>query len=292
LLEQRGVRLRYVLDEGGGILDGIIRGVAKPVALVAVAERGCSYVELKVDPGALGTREDYEGHGSMPHRQTTIGVLSNAIAELESHPMAARIDGATGLLLEYLGPEMPFGQRLAVANQWLLGALIKRSLSGNRATNAAIRTTMAITMVRGGASPNALPGTVTATVNVRLLPGDRAEDVLGHIRQTIGDDRVQVSLSERTEPSPVADVESADFNVLHRTIREVFPGVVVAPGLTAVTTDSRHYDAIADNTFRFIPIRVNNDDLRRIHGTDERIAMENYLEIVRFFIQYIRNSTS
>lgn len=292
LLEQRGERLRYVLDEGGAITDGVIRGVAKPAAFVGVAEKGCSNVELKVDPAALGTLEDYEGHGSMPPRQTTIGVLSNAIAKLESHRMAPRIDGATGLLLEYLGPEMPPGQRLVVANQWLLGGLIKRSFSANRATNAAIRTTTAVTMVRGGVSRNVLPGTATATVNVRLLPGDTFEDVLEHIRQAIGDDRVQVSLSERTQPSPVANVESMDFNVLHRTIREVFPNVVVAAGLTAVTTDSRHYDAITDNTFRFIPMRVTDEDLRRIHGTDERIGVKNYLEIVRFFIQLIRNSTS
>ena len=130
-------------------------------------------------------------------------------------------------------------------------------------------------------------------MSVRLLPGDTTEKVREHLCQTIGDGRVQVSPgNQRTRPSPVADVESADFKTLHRTIREVFPDVLVAPGLTGVSTDSRHYDAIADNTFRFIPMRVTPQDLKRIHGTDERISTDNYLDIIRFFIQHIHNSAS
>ena len=293
LLQERGVRLRYVLDEGGVITDGVIGGVTQPVAFVGVAEKGCSNIELKVDATTLKVPEDFQGHGSMPPPQTTIGILSAAVAQLESHPMPARINGATGLLLEYLGPEMPFVERLAVANQWLLKGLIKRSFARKRATNAAIRTTMAVTMVNGGVSENVLPASVTATVNVRLLPGNTSEEVVEHIRQVIGDDRVQVSVSqERTQPSPVADVESIEFERLHRSIREVFPDVIVAPGLTAVSTDSRHYDAISDNTFRFIPMRLTAEDLRRIHGTNERIFVDNYLEIIRFFVRHIRRSTS
>ena len=68
--------------------------------------------------------------------------------------------------------------------------------------------------------------------------------------------------------------------------------MVVAPGLTAVSTDSRHYDTISDNTFRFIPMRLTAEDLTRVHGTDERISVDNYLEIIRFFVRHVRRSTS
>lgn len=293
LLQERGVRLRYVLDEGGVITDGVIGGVTRPVAFVGIAEKGCCNVELKVDAATVEVPEDYLGHGSMPPPRTTIGILSAAVGQLEAHPMPARMDGASGLLLEYLGPEMPVFERFAVANQWLLGGLIKRSFTAGRATNAVIRTTMAVTMIDGGVSPNVLPPSATTTVNVRLLPGDTSAEVVEHIRQVIGDDRVQVSVSqERTQPSPVADVESVEFRTLHRSIREVFPHVVVAPGLTAVSTDSRHYDTISDNTFRFIPMRLTAEDLTRVHGTDERISVDNYLEIIRFFVRHVRRSTS
>ena len=64
----------------------------------------------------------------------------------------------------------------------------------------------------------------------------------------------------------------------------------MTPALAVLTTDSRHYESIADNTFRFIPIRMAPEDLPRLHGVNERIEVQNYLEIIRFFIQQIRNS--
>ena len=55
-------------------------------------------------------------------------------------------------------------------------------------------------------------------------------------------------------------------------------------------TDSRHYQDIADNTYRFVPMRLTNADLSRIHGTNERISVENYTEIIRFCVQLMRNA--
>ena len=55
------------------------------------------------------------------------------------------------------------------------------------------------------------------------------------------------------------------------------------------TTDSRHFVGIADNVFRFSPVRATNDDLPRFHGTNERISLENYAEMIRFYARLMRN---
>ena len=281
MLEQQQVRLRYVLDEGGVITEGIIDGVPAPVAFVGIAEKGYYSVELSNSgPG---------GHSSMPRAQSSIGIIAAAVEKLESTPMPSRIDGATETLLDYLGPEMPFGRRMVLANRWLFAPLIKRNFAANPTTNGTIRTTTAVKMFQG----SALPEAATARIHFRLLPGDTGEDVGRHIQDTIDDDRVKVCVHRKLRrASTVADVDSPDFNTMHQTIREVFPDVVVAPGLTVVTTDSRHYEALSDNIYRFIPTRVTPEDIQRVHGIDERIAVTNYLEIIRFFIQQIRNSTS
>jgi carboxypeptidase PM20D1 len=285
LLQDRGVHLRYVLDEGGLITQDIIKAVSQPVALVGVAEKGQFSIELTASgPG---------GHCSMPPAQSAIGTLGAALRKLERRPMAARIDGATELLLEFLGPEMPFWRRMMLANRWLFGGLVKRQFAKERAGNAAIRTTAAVTAIHSGVSGNVLPQRATATVSFRLLPGDSPADVLRHVAQTIKDKHVTWhELGSAPMPSRVSDTASADFEILHRSIREVFPELIVAPGLTTVRTDSRHYETIADNTYRFIPARITPDDLEKIHGSGERIPLENYLEIIRFFIQQIRNSAS
>jgi carboxypeptidase PM20D1 len=75
-----------------------------------------------------------------------------------------------------------------------------------------------------------------------------------------------------------------------RTIREIFPETVVAPGLMIDATDSRHFIGIADNIFRFSPVRATPQDLTRFHGTNERISIENYAEMIRFYRRLIRNA--
>ncbi len=63
----------------------------------------------------------------------------------------------------------------------------------------------------------------------------------------------------------------------------------MAPGLVIGATDSRHFVNVTENSYRFLPMRLGPKDLKRIHGTDERIAVDNYLEIVRFYIQLLQN---
>jgi carboxypeptidase PM20D1 len=58
---------------------------------------------------------------------------------------------------------------------------------------------------------------------------------------------------------------------------------VVAPGLMIAATDSRHFDAVADHIYKFSPVRARPEDLPRFHGTNERIALANLAELIRFY---------
>ena len=66
--------------------------------------------------------------------------------------------------------------------------------------------------------------------------------------------------------------------------------MVVAPSLVIGGTDSKHYAPIADNNYRFLPSRLRSEDLDRIHGDNERISIDNYDEIIRFYIQLLLNT--
>ena len=46
-LRSRGVHFRFVLDEGGGLTEGIIDGIPGPVAFVGIAEKGYATVRLR-----------------------------------------------------------------------------------------------------------------------------------------------------------------------------------------------------------------------------------------------------
>jgi carboxypeptidase PM20D1 len=68
------------------------------------------------------------------------------------------------------------------------------------------------------------------------------------------------------------------------------PEVVVAPGLTLNGTDSRHYEDIAANQFRFLPLRVTAGDLERIHGVDERIGIDDYHRMIAVYASLVRGA--
>jgi carboxypeptidase PM20D1 len=284
LLEQRGVRPAFILDEGGAIVESMVPGVERPVAMVGTAEKGVLSVELVAEsPG---------GHSSMPPRHGAIGKLAAAVEKLEDHQMPARLDGATRRSYQYLAPEMSFGSRLVLANLWLFAPLLERQADADPAAGARMRTTTAPTIFQGGVKENVLPHQARAVVNFRLLPGDSIAGVLHHVRETVGPGiRVRATDTANGEASPESDIRAPEFGLIQRTLAQVFPQVLVAPNLLSGATDTRHYRRLTRNVFRFLPMRVKLEDLARIHGTNERVGIENYGEIVRFYAQLLRNGS-
>ncbi|HEX2189257.1 MAG TPA: peptidase dimerization domain-containing protein, partial [Longimicrobiaceae bacterium] len=233
------------------------------------------------------------GHSSMPPRQTAVGVLARAVARLEANPLPGGIRGATGLLFDHAGPEMPLGMRLVFANRWLFGPLLERRLAASPSTDAALRTTTAATVFHAGTKDNVLPARARAVVNFRVLPGDSVAGVLAHVRRVVDDPRVEArALGFASEPSPVSGTETEGFRTIQRTIRQTFPDAIVAPYLVVGATDARWFHGLSPDVYRFLPVRMNAEDLERMHGTDERVAVAGYGAAVRFYAQLLRNGAS
>ena len=284
LLTSRGVKLEYVLDEGGAIATGLVPGIPGPVALVGIAEKG--YLSLELTVAAEG------GHSSMPPPHTATGILSAAVARLEAHQMPRHIRGATAAMLDYIGPEMAFSRRLVLGNRWLFGGLIVRQFGATPSGNAMLRTTTAPTILSAGVKDNVLPSTARAVINFRILPGDSVAGVVAHARAAIDDPRVTIRVvnESATEPSPVSPVRSANFTVVQNTIREVAPGAIVTPWLVVGATDSRYFDGLTPDVYRTGALGLTRDDLTRIHGTNERVAITDYARNIAFYVQLIHNS--
>jgi len=283
LLRSRGIELEFVLDEGMNILTGIVPGISAPVALIGIAEKG--YLSLRLTAEASG------GHSSIPPAETAIGMVSRALQKLDTQPFPSRLSGPTRQMFEFLGPEMGWTNKLALANLWLFDPLVRRQLARSPITNAAIRTTMAPTFFSAGITENVLPTSATAIVNLRLIPGDTIATAVEHVRRVIDEPKIKItSLPVQVEPSSVSDIHGPSFHLIQRTIRQTAPSALVAPSLLVAATDSRHYAGLTKNIFRFLPITLGPDDTKRYHGIDERISVEDYERCVGFYAQVIRNS--
>ena len=283
LLQERKVRLDFAIDEGLLITQGIMPGLKQPAALVGIAEKGYLSVVLKVPATP--------GHSSMPPPKGTsaIGMMSAALRRLDDEQLPGTIRGVAREMFETLAPEMGGFQRVALSNLWLFGPVVQSQLEKGASTNAMLRTTTALTMVNAGNKDNVLPGQAQATVNFRLLPGDTTQSVLEHVRSKADPRFELIALPGAAEPSPVTPTQSASYQAINRTIRSLFPDTIVAPGLMVAATDSRHFVGIADHIYRFSPVRAGPEDLSRFHGTNERIAVANLGELVRFYHQLLRN---
>jgi carboxypeptidase PM20D1 len=285
LLAARKIELEYVMDEGGSIVQGLVPGVSSPVALIGAAEKGYASIELAVL--AEG------GHSSTPPAHTAIGELSRALVRLEAHPMPARFAGLPEQMLSQLAPAAAMPFRAIYANTWLFGPLITGQLARAPTSNAMIRTTTAEDIVQGGIKDNVLPSEAHAIVNFRILPGDTVASVTEHVRLTIDDPSVTLTVQRAAQdPSEVSPTDTDDFRTIRDTIGQVFPEVAaVSPYLMLGATDSRSYQIVARNIYRFTPVVVMPTDLERIHGTNERLSVDAYGRSIAFFTQLIRNST-
>ena len=267
-----------ILDEGGVITKNIIPSINSPVALIGIAEKG--YLTLSLHVSQAG------GHASMPPHHTAIGRLSSALHKLEASPLPTKITSPIRQMFDYLGPEMGSWRKALIANLWLFQPLVKHQLSLSPSTNASIQSTMAITQINGGMAENILPPSASATINIRLLPGDTVESVTEHVRQAIQDPGVIISTtSGNYEASPVSDTDTNFFRSMQETIHQLYPDTLVAPYLSISASDSRHFVKTGRNIYRFSPLRLDNNDLKRIHGKDERISEIDFKNAVDFYQQ-------
>jgi len=275
-LKAQQIFLEAVIDEGGMIVSGLLPGVEVPFATVGIAEKGMATIDLQLEMAP--------GHSSAPPHHTAIGIMARAITRLEDHPMPAEPELMLPLM-RAVGKSLPFVLRLAFANLWLFKGLVTKTLRENPQGDAAIRTTTAVTLIKGGIKDNILPPNANATVNFRIKPGECLADILQHLRDTIQDERIRLVPNEEIiwDASPVSHTDNQAYAVLKETIQSVFDNVAVAPQIFPAATDSRHYYAVCSSVYRFMPLYMSKEAMRGIHGIDERISVDALEKMVQFF---------
>jgi carboxypeptidase PM20D1 len=161
---------------------------------------------------------------------------------------------------------------------------VRTVLAQRPPSDAVIRTTTAVTMFDAGVAHNVLAARARAVVNFRILPGDTVESVQAHVRGVIDDANVTIECTEDCwDPSPTSSTDVPAFATLERAIVQVWPDSVVSPSLVVGATDARHYEAVAEDVYRFLPISMREEDRARLHGTDERVAIADLAAAVRFY---------
>ena len=283
-LKESKIEFAFVLDEGGASTQGLVPGLKENIALIGIAEKG--YVTFELESQMVG------GHSSKPEKETSIDVLATAISKLKQNPLPRKITPVLSAFMNELGPYMDFKVRMAFANKWLFESSILDEYEKTSQGNASIRTTTAPTIFESGIKENVIPTASRAVVNFRILPGETIETVKEHILQTIDDERISVNIKGKGfNPSAISSTENDPYQLISKSIKEIFPNIIVSPNLVIGATDARHYSKVSPNVYRFAPFKLTPENINCFHGVDERIPVEEFKNAIRFYRQIIINGS-
>jgi carboxypeptidase PM20D1 len=278
LLAARGVEAEFVLDEGLAVVaDFPLLG--RPVALIGIAEKG--YGTLRVTAPATG------GHSSAPPPDTGVETLARAVLAIADHPFPMRFAGPAADMLRAVAPDAGLGVRMAVANSWLFGPLLVRGIAATPAGAASLHTTIAPTMLRGSPKENVLPQDAAAWINYRIAPGSTSAEVLERARAATRGMPVELAWEQPPyDPPPVSSTNSRGWQWI-AAVAARGGELPVAPGLVTATTDSRHMTAVSHDIYRFAPIVASVREFEMIHGTDERMTLDNLTRMTDFYARLV-----
>ena len=280
-MKKQGIAPAMVLDEGYAVTQKMVPGVEQDVAIIGIAEKGDISLELSINIEG--------GHSSMPKKETALDVMASGISKLKSNPFDAKISTPLKAFMKYLGPEMAFTNKMAFANPGIFKSMIINTYSAKASGNAMVRTTTAPTVFNSGVMDNVVPKEAKAIVNFRILPGEDEASVIAHVKEVLNDNRFQITTTEYHAPSPTSSFSSSEYEILNRTIKEVYPEALTTPNLVVARTDAWFYHDICNNVYRFLPIHLNDENVSCIHGVNERISTNDVQNAVRFYIRLIEN---
>ncbi len=281
-LEARGVKLEFLLDEGGGTIeDGVSFGApGQPISLVSLMEKGYADLELSVEsPG---------GHSSRPFGGSSLEHLARAITAITDAPLPARLPAPMAAAFEALAPyitEEPLRTltRDVAANADAIAAVC----AAQPDTFPFVTTTVAPTVIEGGsAACNVLPQNMRAVINFRLSEGDGAEALLARCREAVGDLPVRLRFLQANDPSRVSRSDTYGYRRLHDALREFYPEVLFVPAMTVGATDARRYERICGCCLRCSPFMTDSVLADAgVHGTNERLPVRAYAQGIRVLIR-------
>lgn len=277
---KRGLHFELVLGDGGFIAENHLDRVEHAAALIGVGEkRSCAF---RLTATAAG------GHSSTPPCRTAPGALCEAMCRIESVQPRHRLSPLTAGYLRASLPAMTFGKRFAVCNMPFSRPILTRVFRSEPRVLALMRSTAVPTQLAAAPAPNILPVTAEGVVSARLLPGEKPEEMLDHLRALVADLPLRVELLDDWGGGPVADRRNPMFALLASTVKELYPRMPVLATLCTGATGSRHYANLADCTLRFAPLVLSARENAGVHGADEclseqslGLAVETYMNLMK-----------
>jgi len=175
--------------------------------------------------------------------------------------------------LARLEPE-PLRGKLAHLGEALEDPSFLAEFTRNPHQNALIRNTITPTVLEASPKINVIPAEASAELDCRLLPGERPADFLALLREVIADETVGVE-PLLSFPASSSDAASPFMTALRQVAATELGGAPVVPSVIPGFTDSHYFREHGVASYGFVPFVLSEDEERSVHGTNERVSLEN-----------------
>jgi acetylornithine deacetylase/succinyl-diaminopimelate desuccinylase-like protein len=282
----------YAVDHHAGLLDGVTEAVSevggfsidldgRRAYLLQTAEKGIMWLRLVAHGRA--------GHGSQANPENAVTRLAAAVARIGAHEWAVEVPATVRAFLE--GVNDVTGRRVATGDGSALELDVPalRDVLGTTArwVEATTRNTSNPTVLEAGYKHNVIPGTATALVDCRFLPG-REDELFATIRELAGPDvEVETVIKDVALEVPF---EGPLVDAMVAALHAEDPGAAVLPYCLSGGTDNKGFSRLGIRGYGFAPLRLppDLDFAGMFHGVDERVPLDALRFGVRTFDRFLR----
>lgn len=260
------VQAGFALNEGG---YGISDKDGRPIALyLAVGEKYAQSFTIEA--------RNSGGHSSRPRPDNAIYDLADALAAVRRLSFPIQLNPTNRGYFTRMGPIVggAMGQAMERLGQGQDDAATIATVTGDVTYNAMLRTTCVATQVEAGHAENALPQRARATIQCRLFPGDRVEDVEAKLRSVLPSGIALTRKGDKGAPAVPPPLDPRIMGAAEKLAQRHFPGIPVVPNLLTAGTDGRYLSAAGIPTYG-VPGIFLDPDGNGAHGVDERIRVKS-----------------
>lgn len=276
-LKEQGVKFDYILDEGGMIVTEPIPKSKGDFAMVGVGEKGLATLNF--------VATSHGGHGATPFKNSPLVRLGKFIAKVDkSKIFKVEMSDTFCKMFKVIAKDMKGFSGVALRHPKLFKPVLKRLIPKmSDLAGAMMKTTVAFTMAKGSKSDNVIPERAVVTADVRVAHHqgfDQSVKVLTDLAKRFD---VGVEVVFKSVESRLCDYHTKEFKGLENSIKQIFGDISVCPYVLTGASDLRFMSDLSENCYRFTPFKVNDKQLKSIHGKDENVDVTCLEPAVDFY---------
>lgn len=260
----------FVINEGGiGTIDAF--GKQEKIFNVGISEKSPCWLNLKVSGDA--------GHGSKQTFESANVRLVYALNKIINHKFDIQISREVHQYYSFLN-------KLNIINDEVNDKFFHSVIKDNSYAHSILTNSIAITQINAGYKNNVVPSIASASLDVRLVPGYDPEQFIDELRIIINDPNISIE-KEFISSTKTSPIDNYAYNAIENVVKKIVPEASVVPYVTTGFTDSRVFRRLGVPAYGFMPILVSKDELRGIHGVNEKISLDNLLLGVKILYHLI-----